>query len=216
LIPPKLRSKGRFQSISHLGKWGEKVLDKFAVKGRAKKNSLLDRFRIAFPDLGTLRPFIETFAQTASITSQIMKRLKNKGFSQESYDHCKALTDRLPVRSKVKKEIKTWLDNHLTVYHKLDIPALLVSSDIIESLFGRFKHVIERSPQADMNRTVLLIPALCGKMDETTILRTFSQTCHAELKEWEVNNIPYTVRKNRQLFFSSGESRNGENLLLQK
>ncbi len=214
LIPPKLRSKGRFQSIDQLGKWGEKVLDKFAVKGRAKKNSLLDRFRTAFPGLSALRPFIETFAQTASITSQMMKRLKNKGFSQESYDHCKNLAECLPVRSKVKKEIKSWLDNHLMVYDKLDIPALLVSSDIIESLFGRFKHVIERSPQADMNRTVLLIPALCGNRDETTILRTFSQTCHAELKEWEVNNIPYTVRKNRQLFFSSNESKNWEKLLL--
>jgi hypothetical protein len=216
LIPPKLRSKGRFQSIGQLGKWGEKVLNKFAVKGRAKKNSLLDRFRTAFPNLSALRPFIETFAQTASITSQMMKRLKNKGFSQESYDYCKDLADCLPVRSTVKKEIKSWLDKHLTIYDKLDIPALLVSSDIIESLFGRFKHVIERSPQADMNRTVLLIPALCGNRDEITLLRTFSQTCHAELKEWEVDNIPYTVRKNRQLFFSSDESKNWENLLLQK
>jgi hypothetical protein len=216
LIPPKLRSKGRFQSIGQLGKWGEKVLDKFAVKGRAKKNSLLDRFRTAFPGLSALRPFIETFAQAASITSQIMKQLKNKGFSQESHDHCKDLADSLPVRSTVKKEIKSWLDNHLTIYHKLNIPALLVSSDIIESLFGRFKHVIERSPQADMNRTVLLIPALCGNTDETTILRIFSQTCHAELKEWEMNNIPYTVRKNRQLFFSNDESKNWENLLLEK
>ena len=214
LTPPKLRSKGRFQSISQLGKWGEKVLDKFAVKGRAKKNSLLDRFRTAFPELSALRPFIETFAQTVNITSLIMKRLKNKGLSQQSYDHCKDLADLLPVRSKVKKEIINWLDDHLKVYHKLGIPSLLVSSDIIESLFGRFKHIIERSPQADMNRTVLLIPALCGNIDETTVLKTFSQTCHAELKKWDENNIPYTIRKNRQLFFASNESKNwGKRLL---
>jgi len=213
LIPPKLRSKGRFQSISHLGKWGEKVLDKFSVKGRAKKNSLLDRFRIAFPDLSALRPFIKTFAQAVHMTSQIMKCLKNEGLSQRSYDHCKALNDSLPVQSKVKKEIRSWLDEHLMVYHRLGIPNLLVSSDIIESLFGRFKQVIERSPQADMNRTVLLIPALCGKVDENTVLRTFSQTCHAELKKWDDDNIPYTVRKNRQLFFASNESKNWENLL---
>lgn len=91
-----------------------------------------------------------------------------------------------------------------------------MSSDIIESLFGRFKHVIERSPQADMNQTVLLIPTLCGHIDKTTIARTFSQTCHAELKEWEADNIPYTIRKNRQLFFSDNESKNWGNLLLEK
>ena len=40
LIPPKLRSKGRFQSISKLGKWGDKMRIVFAVKGRAEKGSL--------------------------------------------------------------------------------------------------------------------------------------------------------------------------------
>jgi hypothetical protein len=42
---------------------------------------------------------------------------------------------------------------------------MIVSSDIIESLFGKFKYAIERSPQADMNRTILLIPALCGNLN---------------------------------------------------
>ncbi len=40
IIPPKLRSKGRFQSISNIGKWATKMLDIFAIKGRAKKGSL--------------------------------------------------------------------------------------------------------------------------------------------------------------------------------
>jgi len=37
LIQPKLRSKGRFQSISRLGQWADKMLAVFAVQGRAKR-----------------------------------------------------------------------------------------------------------------------------------------------------------------------------------
>jgi len=37
LMPPKLRSKGRFQSIGNIGKWGGRMLDILAVKGGAKK-----------------------------------------------------------------------------------------------------------------------------------------------------------------------------------
>lgn len=39
LIPPKLRNKGRFQSIGNLNKWAEKIIDTkiFATRGRAKK-----------------------------------------------------------------------------------------------------------------------------------------------------------------------------------
>jgi len=79
---------------------------------------------------------------------------------------------------------------------------LLVSSDIIESLFGNFKHIIERSPLADMNRTTLLIPALCGMRDKITIAQALNQTCHNDLKYWEEENIPYTIQKKRQAFFS--------------
>ena len=213
LIPPKLRTKGRFQSISPLGKWGEKVLNIFAVKGRARKKSLRDRFRIAFPHLSALRPFIENFSQTLIITSNIMALLKNIGLTQESYEKCLRMVETYPKRSKVRKHLTQWLDKHIKIQQKLSFPTLLVSSDIIESLFGQFKHVIERSPQADMNRTVLLIPALCGKVDEETIRRVFNQTRHAELKEWEDKEIPYTVRKKRRDFFKQNEAKKREKVL---
>lgn len=53
-----------------------------------------------------------------------------------------------------------------------------------------------------MNRTTLLIPALCGKRDDVTITQALSQTCHRDLESWERENIPYTVRKKRQAFFN--------------
>jgi len=207
LIPPKLRSKGRFQSVGKLGKWGEKMLDVFAVKGRAKKGSQLAKLRAALPDFGLSRTFIQSFAKTASVTSQVMAMLKNRGLDQVSYKECRQLAeDQLPRNSKVKKRLLIWLECHIEIQKQITTQPLLVSSDIIESLFGNFKHIIERSPQADMNRTSLLIPALCGRMDETTIAQTLSQTCHDDLKRWEQENIPYTIQRKRQAFFSGNKS----------
>jgi len=37
LMPPKLRSKGRFQSIDRLARWGKRLLDMLAVKGAVPK-----------------------------------------------------------------------------------------------------------------------------------------------------------------------------------
>ena len=94
-----------------------------------------------------------------------------------------------------------WLQQHLAIQQKFPDMPLLVSSDIIESLFGNYKHIIERSPQADMNRSVLLIPALCGKRDNATISNALHHASHQELNDWEQTNIPYTVRKKRRDFF---------------
>ncbi len=85
---------------------------------------------------------------------------------------------------------------------------LLVSSDIIESLFGNFKYIIERSPQADMNRTVLLIPALCGKREGSAVTQALHQASHIDLDAWEKKHIPYTVRKKRLKFFKETGSQN--------
>ncbi len=208
LMPPKLRSKGRFQSIGKLGEWADKMLKVFGVKGPAEEGSQLAKLRKAFPHFSQSKDFIVRFASTTAIISQVMEILKNNGLDKITYKQCIELSRKLPRNSKVKKCLQTWLKKHFTLQKKLTSQPLLVSSDIIESLFGNFKHIIERSPQADMNRTVLLIPALCGRLTDTTVTQALSQASQADIKAWEKQHIPYTVRKKRHAFFNSEVSQN--------
>jgi len=63
-----------------------------------------------------------------------------------------------------------------------------------------------------MNRITLLIQALCGNSDEIKITRALNQASHNDLKNWEQENIPYTIRKKRQAFFSNnGSQKQGNN-----
>jgi len=55
-----------------------------------------------------------------------------------------------------------------------------------------------------MNRTTLLIPALCGHLDGI-ISRALSLARHSDLRMWEEDNIPYTMRKKRHAFFTKTE-----------
>ncbi len=138
-------SPGRFQSISKLGEWGAKMLNVLAKKGRAKKGSLLSKLRAALPGFSLLKPFVKRFANTTSVVSQVMEILKNKGLSRTRYEQCNQLSKELPRNSKVKKCLNNWLEQHLEIQQQITSKPLLVSSDIIESLFGNFKHIIERS-----------------------------------------------------------------------
>ena len=93
------------------------------------------------------------------------------------------------------------LDKHLKIQQKLDSPSLPVSSDIIESLFGKFKHTIEKSPQSDMNHSILVIPLLCGKMSEEKISNALNSVSQKELEKWKKDNIGETMRSKRINFF---------------
>ena len=123
--------------------------------------------------------------------------------TQATYEQCQPLSTEFPEDSKVKQRLEIWLDKHFKIQQQTANLPLLVSSDIIESLFGNFKHIMERSPQADMNRTVLLIPALCGDLGYKTITQAIKKAPHADLMAWEKECIPYTVRKKRQEFFNT-------------
>ena len=76
LTPPKLRTKGRFLSISKLGEWGNKMLEVLAVKGRAPKGSALEKLRKVLPGFSLVKSFINSFARTTKLTSEIMETLK--------------------------------------------------------------------------------------------------------------------------------------------
>lgn len=203
LTPPKLRSKGRFQSISKLGQWAEKMLDVLSGKSGITESDLLTKLRNALPGFRQSRAFIGQFALATKVVSDVMKILKTKGLDQASYEQCYQLSQTLPGNSKVRKRLRVWLQQHIEIQKQVTTLPLLVSSDIIESLFGCFKHIIARSPQADMNRTTLLIPALCGTIDETAITQALNLANQKDLKQWEEENIPYTMRKKRQEFFAT-------------
>ena len=205
LIPPKLRKKGKFQSISRLNKWTNRLIEKkiFSKRGKAKKGSLLARLRVAFPKFKLLEPFVKNFIKTTNTTNKIMKLLKNKGLNISTYHQSIELLNKLPRKSKMKKIVTVWLDKHIEIQKRVSPHPLPISSDIIESLFGKFKYRLERSPQSDMNRATLLIPLLCGNLDKQKLLFTLENTKHKELKKWEEENIPYTVRKKRLEFFNN-------------
>jgi hypothetical protein len=215
LIPPKLRSKGRFQSISTLGKWADKVLNVLSAKDRDRPDGVLAKLREALPGFRKFKPFIQRFASTTDAVARVLEILKNQGLDQAGFQKCCQICQSLPRNSKVKKRLQSWLDHHLEIQKRVTSLPLLVSSDIIESLFGSFKHIIERSPQADMNRTALLIPTLCGHSTKATIDLALAQTRHHDLTSWEQENIPYTVRKERQAFFAPSNIQNPGKLLLE-
>jgi hypothetical protein len=57
-----------------------------------------------------------------------------------------------------------------------------------------------------MNRTALLIAALCGQPNDTVISAALSRASHRDLDRWEQENIPDTMRKKRAAFFACDHS----------
>jgi len=77
---------------------------------------------------------------------------------------------------------------------------LLVSSDIIESLFGKFKLLVARNPKAEFNRIVLSIVTLCGITTPEGITSALDQVKQSDLDTWTKENVKVSQCQLRHAF----------------
>lgn len=206
LIPPKIRTKGRFQGIGRLATWARQILRVLPAGGDETQGVALEKLQQALPDFHQQQPFIERFAQTIDVIHQLWKSVKSQGLNKQTYEEGHQLALTLPNDSKVRNLLIQWLDDHWAICQRmrLDETGMPVSSDIIEALFGKFKYITERSPSAEMNRLALVIPVFCGTPPTSEELGSHFSTCrHKELSEWENENISHTLRKRRKAFMNN-------------
>ena len=199
LLPPKIRSKARFHSITAVAAWAHHLLDFLGGPGRAKAGTDRHLARASFAGLATLRPFLTGFCQVAALCEEIQHVLKTQGFNQATYGLATKTLEQLPDTSLVKTRLIAWCEKHLHLHRALGIGdlRLLVSSDIIESLFGKFKTIIQRNPLAELNRLSYVIPLLCGRHAPADIERALQACSHVEMLQHIERTIPPTLRQQR-------------------
>lgn len=209
LLPPKVRTKGRFQGITAVAEWAGKLLNLMGGPGRSKNDSEVGMLRKAFRGLSQLRGFLEQFCATCRVTEQFLKLLKREGLNQAACAKAKIILKRLPRGSQVRVRLSSWIDRHLKIQRGLAIGQLplLVSSDVVESLFGKFKTIIQRNPQAELNRLVYIIPLLCGVHTSSEIDRALRGCSHGQMLDQIQKNIPPTLRQQRHRILDSDPSK---------
>ena len=75
------------------------------------------------------------------------------------------------------------------------------SSDVIESVFGKYKAVVERSPLKAMTVMVLLVAALTSERTPAVIQKAMETVGVAEVEAWfEANGEPSLLAKRRAAF----------------
>lgn len=198
-LPPKIRSKARFHSITAVATWAHHMLDFLGGPGRAKAGTDVHLARTAFAGLATLRPFLTGFCQIAALCEEMQHVLKTQGLNQATYGTVTKILEQLPDTSLVKTRLLAWCEKHIRLHRALGIGdlRLLVSSDIIESLFGKFKTIIQRNPLAELNRLSYIIPLLCGTHSAADIDHALNACSHVEMLQHIEQTIPQTLRQQR-------------------
>jgi len=182
LAPPKVRSAARFMNLHRLVDWAHSLLA-LSPPGRAKSDSILDRLRRAMDDLPIYKTFIKGFLRDSQVILKCQELMKQRGLNEKSAAAFRKAVSALDPGCDIAVGLNEWLLDaeaaRALIFHDRepeDRPALLVSSDPVESAFGVGKAHGCAALQ-DPNRIALRLPAECGSIsnEEISMLNNITQ-----------------------------------------
>ena len=196
LRPPKLRGTARFMNLSGLVEWGYKLLAVLDGKTgpRHKKKIFTDQHRAKVAWLEDYRPMITKLHRTMKVLDNILRALKAEGLSEQTVDWAlKRLGSNdttAGLHSGVYRQIKSYLKTQLCQCRALNKEAVICSTDIIESCFGKYKYWAGKQ-----TNTTYLCAEIASygieRIDYGLVKRAMEGTRLCELKKWHDEQLCY-------------------------
>src|SRR2546426_2104830 len=199
LLPPKARAKGRFLSVSRQVEWGLQTLAYLEMKER-ERSPEAPALTLALRGLKPLKMFLTTFVRNTTCVNEVMKMVKTQGLSTESIQACQERLSALPARSPIRKEVSHSLQHYVPVVELSGSP-LLGSSDVIESLIGKAKQRLEAHGRSELNKSILLIPCLCGELTQDLVAEALTTVRVQDVTTWVSENVGETMQSKRRREF---------------
>lgn len=193
LIPPKQRKKSRYQNIKIISDWCVKILQ-FMENATNKTDEIIESLNW----IHLYKPFIHELAGLNKAICNIEKIVKHNGLSnitmKESLLELKTLTTEsgLVMKNELEKYFKETIEKC-----PMD-KKILVTSDIIESAFGKYKNYVSSNPMAGITNLVLSIAAFTATLDKNEIKTALESTKMKDIKIWTDKFIGKTLLQKRR------------------
>lgn len=206
LSPPSQRCQCRYFNIERLIDWAQKILnssidiiaDLLPIESKVLNQKLKDKF-------GWLIEYqeeIKVWSQMLKMTRTVETELKICAISQQSVTKLEFLQSDLD--SNINPNFKQKIVDYLIKESSL-IPTsmnLLATSDIIESIFGKYKQFSSRCSIKQIGQTVLSI-SLCTMNLTTSVVKEALETVrYIDLKAWSSQVFGQSMLSQRRTVFS--------------
>src|SRR5438270_1651186 len=171
--------------------WGLQTLNYLEAKER-EHSPEATALAQALRGLKSFKLFLMTLARNTTCLNEVMKMVKTQGLSAASIQACQERLGDLPVRSPIRKEVSHYLEHYLPIVALSESP-LLGSSDVIESLIGKAKQRLEANGRNELNKSILLIPCMCGELTQDLVAEALSTVSVQDITPWVSENVGETM-----------------------
>ena len=209
IAPPNQRSKSRYMNLHTLIVWAQKVL--FFVSNQNEIKAHGFEYKLVIDKLGWIIKFscsIVAWKQILDITEKAESFVREKGLFkgagqkfEESIEGLKLSGQANSIKEKLIKLIKIESEK------AGQFETLLGSSEIIESVFGKFKNVEKEQNKSGITGLTLALPALIGKLTPNLIHDALIMVPTDMIYKWQKKYIGKSLQAQRKGLFTKREKK---------
>ncbi len=131
--------------------------------------------------------------------------IKHNGLQQKTLDNFHRIISDIPIEFSRVKLLVSELD-HFFYKETINIPKQefwLGSSDIIESIFGKYKNFSARTAMKGIGKIILTIPVFTSRITVNKVKKALESVSIKRLNRWLYENIGKSLFAKRKHAFSS-------------
>lgn len=222
IVPPKGRKKSEYQSFDKIIKWANAALNLMSDKLNDPEQKhlqeyfetkTLDRIKTELSWISQYSELITELSEINHSIKEVEKELKNNGLSKLSFEKCKKILEKLESDNgkKFKEILISKINQQIQLLPSID--TILFSSDILESIFGKYKNRVSENPMASTTCLMLIIAAFTCNLTEENVKQSIENVKIADIKKWSQENIGNSQFKKRKISLSGRYKKTGGTFL---
>jgi len=131
---------------------------------------------------------------------ELMKEVKQNGLSNHTLSIVLEKMANIELKSQNLKMMKNDILNYIIEQSKDLNGIYLGTSDIIESIFGRYKNFSAKTPMKEVGKAVLIMPIFTSGINPTEVKEAMETITEQKVKDWLKKNIGESLFSKRLKF----------------
>ena len=209
LMPSNQRSKSRYLNLDELIKWGKKIIEYLRKYEENKKRTTSEKRKIdskILTELSWVREYKQSlyvWSKMLRKTRRIEEKVKKEGLSEEllrEYQENNQQWKKGGKVSNLRKKIEQYLGEEIGKLKENE--TIIISSDVIESLFGKYKLYSQKGPLKEVRRMILMIPLSTIKITKDVVKKGLLMVKNIDIEKWEQEVFGQSMLSLRKIAFN--------------
>jgi hypothetical protein len=203
LMPPNQRTKARWMNVDCLVRWGTQTLA-FLDTAPSKRSPSCDVVLLV-ERLGWLlrfRPALQRWGEVLQLVEVTEHFVRTQGLTRRAPRHLRTLLAPLalaPRAQKVRARLLAFVAEEALKVHPRE--RLLGSSEVIESVFGKFKRLEDTQAKSGFTRLILTMSAMVAQTTHEVIQKALETVPTKCVLEWCKKTLGDSLQAQRKKAF---------------